>query len=305
MAPRTRSAFFPPLLFAALLLAAPAVYAFKHVEVGQAPEDFMLENLAGGSGSLNASKGASATAVVFWAAWSPRSAEVLADVEALYKEHAASGFGAVGVNVEHPEWNPAEVDKIRDAAKASGAGYPILLDKDYSIFNRFGVVAIPSTMVLDGQGKVTMLVTSYSTGSKTDLRDEVLRLLGKLQAPAVASTVETGHKTKGKAVRFLNQGRLLKERKQYTRAVEPLREVLAEDPECVEAYKLLAEIYDKLGNAAEAATALKRVQELESAAPAAAPEPPAQPAAPGEKDAAKGNHTSVVAPSAPNVLAAH
>lgn len=312
------------LLAGAFLFAAPVTHAFKHLESGQTPEDFTLESIDGSSRSLAASRGKSATVVVFWAAWSPRSAELLADVQLLFAEHAASGLGVLGVNVEHPEWDPAEFDKIRMEAKTAGVTYPMLLDKDYSLFNRFGLVAIPSTMVLDGEGRITMLISSYSTGAHRDLKDEVLRLLGKLEAPALASNVSTP-KFKGKAIRFLNEGKILMDRKRFSRAIEPLRKALAEDPECAEAYRLLAQIYDKMGQAPEATAAAEKARELDNAAsktsdataaatapatpaetpastsavPAAgAPEKhetqaaPATPAVPADEKPSKGDHTS-------------
>lgn len=257
------------LLFLAALAAADAS-AFQRLAVGDVLEDFSLNTLSGGVSSLNGSKGAGATVVVFWASWSPRSAEILTDLQALYAQYRVEGLGVVGVNVEHPEWVPGEFPQIKEAADTAGVGFPMLLDRDYTLFQKLGIVAVPSSLVLDASGKITLLVSSYSTEAKTDLKEEVLRLLGKKAPPSLAVQDEMP-KPRAVALRYLNLGRLLMDRKQFSRAIDPLKRALVEDPTFADALRMLAEAYGKMGLPEEAAAAERQLKDLEKGGAAAPP----------------------------------
>ena len=138
-------------------------HAFKRTVVGQEIDGFMLSTLDGEEVELYPSLGTKATLMVFWASWSPRSAEILKDAQAIYKEHGPTELTVIAVNVEHSEWNPAEAEQIRGVGTTAGATYPMVLDKDLEVFNHYGVVAVPSSMILDKDGKVLQMLSGYAS----------------------------------------------------------------------------------------------------------------------------------------------
>ena len=78
---------------AAWCAVPPAAAAFKYVEVGQAAPDFSLESTAGTQVQLQEMvTDGKATAVAFWALWSPRSKPMLDDLEKLLATHRDQGF---------------------------------------------------------------------------------------------------------------------------------------------------------------------------------------------------------------------
>ncbi|MHB8766382.1 MAG: TlpA disulfide reductase family protein, partial [Deferrisomatales bacterium] len=108
----------------ALTLAPDGAGAFKRTEVGDPLRDFALESWSGEPVRRSKHRGAKATVVVFWAAWSPRSGEILADLQALYAAHGPESLRVVAVNVERQSWDPAEAAQLAEAFRKAGATYP-------------------------------------------------------------------------------------------------------------------------------------------------------------------------------------
>jgi len=251
------------------VLDSASALAFKRTAAGEVVKDFALETLGGEKLRLSESLGTKATLVIFWAAWSPRSADLLADVQRLYAKHAADGLKVVAVNCEHPEWNPAEAPKIAAAAKQAEASYPVLLDKNLEVFNDYGVVALPSTVLANAEGRIVELFEGYPTALRRDLPEMVLKTLGVQETgPARVAAEPKGYQPKGKADRYLQMGIALMKKHRPSHAVEPLKKALEEDPDYVDAQKALVEALKAAGKDEEAEALAKKFGVPEGQKPA-------------------------------------
>jgi peroxiredoxin len=251
----------PAVLVALVLLASPAA-AFKRTEVGQPLKDFRLQTLDGRTLVLSESLGAKATLVVFWAAWNPRSAEILSDVQKLVAEHGNEGLAVVAVNVEHQEAPTAEEQaKIRQVAESLGLTYPVVLDRGLAVFGEYGVVAVPSTVRADGEGKIVELLEGYPTSARLELKERVLDALG-VEREKPREAVATLPPAQAKAYRYLQMGEMFLQRGMKERAAKAFRTAVAEDPGYVKAYEALAALLDEEGQSAEAAAIRQKIQSL-------------------------------------------
>jgi len=248
-------------VFAALALLAGPASAFKRTEVGDPIKDFRLPTVEGKTVVLAESLGAKATLVVFWAAWNPRSAEALADFQKLFAERAVQGLAVVAVNVEHQELTPEDLGKIKATVAELGLTYPVVLDKGLVVYNDYGVVAVPSALLVDGQGKVAELVQGYATTTRHDLEDRVLAALGVVtETPeAIASALPPAQ---GKAYRYLQMGELFIKRGMKERAEKAFRTAIQEDPGYVKAYEALAEVLEVQEKAKEAAEIRQKISSM-------------------------------------------
>ncbi|MBI5016867.1 MAG: tetratricopeptide repeat protein [Deltaproteobacteria bacterium] len=159
-----------------LLSAVPPASAFKRVDVGQEAPDFSLKNLAGETVHLHDKLGAKVLAVAFWATWSPRSQTLLEDLELTYRELREKGFEALAVNIDRESVSADEMKTIRDWAARSS--FPSLLDEGLGVFSTYGVVAVPSVILLNKEGTIQYLLPGYATSARIDLREEIEKLLG-------------------------------------------------------------------------------------------------------------------------------
>ncbi|MEE8350014.1 MAG: TlpA disulfide reductase family protein [Acidobacteriota bacterium] len=87
-----------------------------------------------------------------WATWcGPCLAEMPA-MASLYQELSENGFSMVAVSDEDPE-------EVRDFLKDSPYPFTILLDPENLLGQRFEVMAIPSTFIIDRQGRLALRQT--------------------------------------------------------------------------------------------------------------------------------------------------
>lgn len=276
---------------------ASAAGDFKRTAVGDKASDFTLSTLDGESCSLATSLGDKATVVIFWAAWSSRSQDFLKDVEALYEKHGPDAFKAIAVNVEHPEWRPDEVHLIRQAGIDAKVAFPMVVDKDLAVYNDYGVVAVPSGLILDGQGVVKTLLSGYGSTNKEELLETVTLMVDEAAAKKASEPVAQRVRGKGMSEQLYNMARRLAGKRLYSKAVAPLQKAIAEDPDYAPTYRLLAEVYEKMHKSDEAAAAVRKAEELEAAQGI---EPPAAPLLPDTGKDDKPHKSSGIIPGGRN-----
>ncbi len=249
--------------FAVLILAAPSTgLTFKRTSVGDEIKDFTLTSVEGQELQLSKSLGGGATLVLFWAAWSSRSGEALEDFQALYQEHGPEALQVIGVNVEHQEWDPAEAKKIEAFLQARGVSFPVVFDKDLSVFNQYGVVAVPSTLLVDGKGTIVEILEGYANTTRPEFRERVLRELGALPPEPEEPVVVEKLCPEGVAARYYEMGHRFLDKKMGHKAIQMLQKAAESDPQCGRTFELLARAYEFEEMPEEAAEARKQAQTL-------------------------------------------
>ncbi|PLX43860.1 MAG: hypothetical protein C0609_07105 [Deltaproteobacteria bacterium] len=250
-----------------LVLAAPGfssdAMAFKRTSVGDTVVNFELKDLDGKAYTLSDSIGEKATLVLFWAAWSPRSADFISDIQAMLDAHGDKGLKAMGVNVEHQELTKEDFANIRTVLTDTGATFPMVIDNGLEVFNAYGVAAVPSAVMIDNQGVALKLVTGYGTMAKYELKEYVEEYLGVAKKKEPLVKAPEGYTPKGKAIRYMRMAERMFEKHNSTKALRLVKQAVEEDPDYAEAYHLMGQIYDKLGKAEDAEAAEKKAVEIE------------------------------------------
>ena len=89
----------------------------------------------------------------------------------LYEKYRASGFVLLGVNVDDDTRNAAEL-----AAKL-GLKFPVLLDTDKGVSKLYDLSTMPSTVLIDRDGKVRYVHRGYLTGYEDTYDKQIRELL--------------------------------------------------------------------------------------------------------------------------------
>lgn len=106
----------------------------------------------------------------FWATWCmPCRIEIPHLVE-LQKDYAAKGLAIIGVSLD--EQGPAVVKKF---VKQIGVNYPILIGSEKIAEKYGGIVALPTTFVIDRQGRIVSRHIGYD--DKASFEKEIQSLL--------------------------------------------------------------------------------------------------------------------------------
>ena len=250
-----------------LVFAVGPAHGFKRTATGEPLKDFTLETGAGKDFRLSEHLGKKATLLVFWAQWSPRSAEALKDFQELYAAHGPEDLQVVAVNVEHQDWEAGQIEEVRAFVGERGLIFPVLFDRQLSVFDHYGVIAVPSSVLADDNGQIVEMLEGYANVTRQDFLDRILEKLGVLPKATEEAKEDGRYRPKGKAARHYQAGLLLREKGMGQRAMEAFRRALKEDPAYADAHKRLAEVLESEGLAQEAKAERARAQELGSIEP--------------------------------------
>ncbi|MFQ5672446.1 MAG: TlpA disulfide reductase family protein [Nitrospinales bacterium] len=144
MCRRLRKFVFPIGLFLILFFSLPAAAAVK----GDPAPEFTLKSLDGKSVSLQDYRG-KYLLVNFWATWCAPCKVEMPSIEALYRQFKIEKFDVLAIS------NDMFGEKIvRPFIETHGFTFTVLLDPILRVSKRFGVVSLPTTFLIDPEGKI-------------------------------------------------------------------------------------------------------------------------------------------------------
>lgn len=155
---------FPIAVLATALLAAawPAAAVDGAVPAPQ----FTLPSRAGGEVSLEDLKG-QVVMINFWASWCGPCRQEFPALDQIYAKYKPMGFTLVAINVESEK---ADAEKFLSATPAS---FPILFDPDNTVSGKYGVSAMPTTVLVDRQGRVRWQHRAYKPGDEAKYIEQI------------------------------------------------------------------------------------------------------------------------------------
>jgi peroxiredoxin len=152
-----------------LLLAAAGALAGPMAPSTTAP-DFTLRTLEGQNLRLGEQRGR-VVLVNFWATWCGPCRQEMPHLNKLYEKYKSSGFVLLGVNVD---------DDPRQAAGVAGklgVTFPVLADADKRVSRQYDLSAMPSTVLIDRDGRVRYLHRGYQNGYENTYEKQIRELL--------------------------------------------------------------------------------------------------------------------------------
>jgi Tfp pilus assembly protein PilF/peroxiredoxin len=230
-----------------LFLMVPAGATLQELQVGAEAPDFRLPSLAGESKTFAELKGEKLTLVVFWSTWSKKSAQALSDFQKLYGKYRDRGLSVIAINADGQTISAEAVASVKAMAAELNLEFPVLVDQRLATFHDFGVIALPSTIVLDGERIIKYELSGYPLVGSAELKGLVVSTLEG--APAVASAPKQGRQPNKAALRLYDMGKnTLKSRRMAETAEAWFRKAIAEDPGFVLPHLSLGKVYAGRGD---------------------------------------------------------
>jgi len=124
--------------------------------------DFTLTDLQGRSFNLREQRG-KAVLLNFWATWCGPCRDEMPYIEKLYRDFKDKGLIVLGVNDEEPE-------VARSFLAENEITFPSLVDERGGSHWLYRVAGIPTTILIDKEGKIAARLVGYSSGSEDFLR---------------------------------------------------------------------------------------------------------------------------------------
>jgi len=146
---------------------------------GSVAPDFELRSLDGKQVRLSDYRG-KAVLLNFWATWcAPCKIEMPWFVD-LQKQYASQGLQVIGVAMDD-----SGEETIAKFAQQMGVNYPVLIGKEAVGDAYGGVEFLPTTFIIDRQGKVVDRV--FGLAGRSEFEDSIKKALGPAVAAAQAS----------------------------------------------------------------------------------------------------------------------
>jgi peroxiredoxin len=153
--------------FVGAVLAACAILPASAIAPATTAPDFTLRSVSGPNLRMQEQRGR-VVLVNFWATWCAPCRKEMPHLNRLYEKYRASGFVLLGVNVDD------DTSKAAAVAEQLGLKFPVLLDSEKKASKLYDLNAMPSTVLVDRDGRVRYVHRGYLDGYE-DTYDKQIR----------------------------------------------------------------------------------------------------------------------------------
>jgi len=140
--------------------------------LGVTAPDFALEDLEGNTVRLSDFRG-KVVVLNFWASWCPPCKAEMPDLDQIAAELGVDDFGVL-LAVNLTDGSRETESKARQYIKDNRFSMPVLLDKGTKTADNYSINSIPTTFIIDQEGRIYTYVVGSTT--KETLRNQVYQL---------------------------------------------------------------------------------------------------------------------------------
>jgi len=138
--------------------------------IDQAAPDFTLKSAQGNNIKLSEHRG-EVVLINFWASWCGPCRQEMPLLDELHSKYEPLGFTMLGVNVEED----SSVAQLM--LSELNVNFPILFDTENSVSESYAVDAMPTTIIIDRDGKVQYIHRGYKPGDEHKYQDAIRRII--------------------------------------------------------------------------------------------------------------------------------
>jgi peroxiredoxin len=124
---------------------------------GEQPPAFQLQKLDGEMANFPQDYQGKVVVIRFWADWCPFCESEMQSIEPVYQAYQAKGLVILALNVRQDRDTAAEFIEKLDIS------YPALLDREGEVARAYGVIGLPTTFVVDREGRLHTRIIGEST----------------------------------------------------------------------------------------------------------------------------------------------
>ena len=144
---------------------------------------FSLKNLAGSEVSLDQLKG-KYLLINFWATWCGPCKVEMPSLQALYERFKSEKFEVLAIS------NDLFGEKVvRPYVEANHFAFPVLLDQNLKVSHKYGVVSLPTSFLVDPEGKIIGVLNGAINWEDPDTLLYFESLLKNMPKPAPEQAV--------------------------------------------------------------------------------------------------------------------
>lgn len=236
----------------ALLQSSVSTPSLKTLGVGMDAPDLAVQDFSGKAQKLSSLKGDKLTLLIFWATWSKNSEKALKQMEKIHTKYKDQGLSVLGINVERQNIDGKTLTAIKRVADELNLSYPLLVDQGLVTFNDYGVIAVPTVVILEKDRKIRYEMSGWAPTGIREMSHILAADIEGIAAPA-EGVAKTGYHPDKKAVRSWNMGvKALKSKRMAQSAEKWFKKAISADPKFILPYISLGTYYKNEGELAAA-----------------------------------------------------
>jgi tetratricopeptide (TPR) repeat protein len=248
------------LVFIALcLLLTENSSALIGIEEGDIPKKIELVDIHGDLVDVSKLFGKKPVIIVFWELSTDKSflnysLDELRFLNEFYeKYHTEKGLEIVGIFTpeEENDMTESEENALESLIKTNGIKFPVLIDRGFESFREYGVIALPSTIMVNKAGKIMFIYPSFPLAAQPLFSKKIDELVGiAREEPEEEEQVVIGPDSKAK--RLYRYSLQMYKRGLVEQSLSPLTKSMEMDPEFTWSRNLMGIILWKRGLFVEA-----------------------------------------------------
>ena len=257
------------ILFFVFSLLPSTSSALIGVKEGDAPKEIILNDLEDRTVKLSEYYGKNPVILIFWEqplskAFLDYSMDELHFISDYYeKYHEKTGLKVFGIYTPEEDGKipDDEITKVRNLIKANKIKFPILIDQGFKFFQEYGVIALPSTVMVNKTGKIQFIYPSFPQAAHPLIAEQVKILMG-MAVPAKKEEVIKGPDSK--SGRFYRYALQMYKKGLAEQALSPLKKSLELDPDLAMSHNLMGIVLWERGKSDEAREAFTKAIALDN-----------------------------------------
>lgn len=247
--------FMRTVVLISVVLTIPSVSsALIGIKEGEAPDKFTLQDLNGAEVDVGGLFGRRPVVIVFWElpiskSFIDYSMDELRFLNDFYeKHHDATGLEIIGIYTPEEEGDipESEIERVKNLVKVNKIKFTILIDRGFTIFREYGVIALPSTVMVDKGGKIKFIYPSFPLAAQPLIAEELRMLTGLAQPRAAREPAEKGPDSH--SIRLYNYALQMYKKGLLEQSLSPLKKSVELDADFPPSHNLMGIVLWKLGN---------------------------------------------------------
>jgi len=212
--------------------------------VGSTAAELEVSNLAGDQSQVppETQSGGTVRILVFWSTWSAACEREFKVLKGRWPLWSKRGVQILAINVEGSVIGQEERAKVRAYVERTKLPFPVALDSDLKAFKAYGLVAVPTTIVIGNRGKILMRLSGFPVKASEQMLKGIEDRIHR-EGQVAGMPMKVSSLPHRRAVRLIQLSRLLIKKEQWDMAEFSLQKAIREDPKIVEARVELIQLY--------------------------------------------------------------
>ena len=230
-------------LLLSIILTSEGASALRELQEGMEIPPFSISDVSGKTSAYKELAGKKGTLLIFWQTTTKNSEKALEILQKKYPDWQQKGLQVLAVNVEKQNISEDDLKTITAAADRLKLTFPLLIDRGLSVFDKFGVIALPSLVLVDDKMVIQREMSGFPLMGSREFLEEVGYFLGEKRAVAAKET----YRPPKQATLSYQLGFRFESKRNPDKAVELYEKAVSIDPAYAAPYVRTVDIHIRSG----------------------------------------------------------